>query len=415
MAWSETLLDCSFRGFVFDIFKTQDAAERATAEHSYPYVDGADIEDLGGSAGVIAIDAFFWGDDYETRLQAFLKLLDEPGTGELIHPVFGSIKQAQFLRRTVVHDAEHVDQCILALEFKISTTSNPFFDRTLPSQRVDLIGLHGMLTRSALADSIGKLIDTLRNASPLATLNALRQQMVGPILATFSQTQGVLLTGLDVLAFPRAWASDVSSIVDGVLDLGDFGDTLIYDWTSAGNVLSLFDVFSSGSSTEPAPVQVRIGSTPTESQAVAACQAHLTASTAIGYADAAALVLTAEADPQHGATLSPPEIELVVDGARTRVESAIAAIRAIYPLETARSITEPLKDQALALQEAARAIIEARPPLIQKTVELPGNLRLLAHRWYGDHTRALELLRLNPGLRSPNALTTGDVVNAYAR
>lgn len=414
MAWSETLLDCSFRGIVFEVIRTQDTVDRSTAEHSYPYVDGADVEDLGGGPRVANIDAIFYGKDYEQRLQKFLAALDQAGDGELIHPVFGSIKHAQLRRRQVNHDAESVDQCVVSLEFVESTPSNPFFDRALPSQKVDAIGQHGGIARGALANALGNVIDTLRNASPLATLNNLRQEMLGPVLATFSQVQGVLLSGLDVLSFPRAWANDISSIVDGVLNLKDFGSNLMGDWTSVGRVFSLFDAFSSSSSSGGTQAQIRAGITPTESQAVAATQAHLAASTAIGVADAAGLVLAAEADPEHGPTLSPPEIESVVDDARTRIEAAIAAIRAIYPLETARTITEPMKDQALALQEAARAIIEARPPLIQKRVEAPGNLRLMAHRWYGDHTRAPELARLNPSLRLPNNLQPGDVINAYA-
>lgn len=72
-----------------------------------------------------------------------------------------------------------------------------------------------------------------------------------------------------------------------------------------------------------------------------------------------------------------------------------------------------MKDQALALQDAAKAVIEARPPLVQRTLSAPGNLRLQAHLLYGDHSRATELARLNPGLRVPNNLKQGDVINAF--
>lgn len=425
MAWSESLLDCSFRGFVFDVVKTEDKGEHAIAKHSYPYVDGSDIEDLGIDGRTFSIEAKFWDGlatqvsgqaarttGYEARLQEFLKLLDQRGSGELIHPVYGSIL-VQVLRYQVRHEADDVDQCFVHVEFEETSGSDkPFFERSLASQKVDLISYRSGIARTALGSALANVIDSLRNSSPLAALNNLRQEMLGPILATLSDVQGVLLSGLDVLNYPHAWVNDISSIVDGVLDLKDFGTNLIADWKSVGNVLGLFDVFSSSGSS--APTQIRAGATPTEAQAVAATQAHLAASTAIGMANAAGLVLAAEADPQHGPTLSPPEIESVVDDARTRIEAAIAAIRAVYPLETARTITEPMKDQALALQEAARAIIEARPPLIQKTVEAPGNLRLMAHHWYGDHTRAPELARLNPSLRLPNNLQFGDVLNAYA-
>jgi prophage DNA circulation protein len=425
MAWSDSLLDCSFRGFVFDVLKTEDSAERATAEHTYPYLDGADVEDLGRGARRVSLEALLWEgvsllskersariSGYESRLRDFLKVLDQAGAGELIHPVFGSL-WVQVLRYHVRHEAEGVDQCAVSVEF-IETTGadKPFFSRTLASQQVDLITYQSGVARTALGSALAGVIEALRNASPLAALDQLRQQMLGPLLATLSEVQGVLLSGLDVLNFPRAWANDISSLVDGVLNLQDFGRHLLADWAAVGRVLGLFDLFSGGSASAPAPI--RVGIPPTEAQALAATQAHLLATTALGMADAVALVLAAEADPAQGLTLSPPEIEAVVNDARTRLAAAMGALRAIYPIETARTITELMKDQALLLQEAARAIIEARPPLIQKRVEAPGNLRLLAHRWYGDHTRAPELARLNPSLRSPNDLQMGDALNAYA-
>ena len=60
MAWNKNLQECSFRGVVFDVLKTDDSADRAIAEHAYPYLDGADIEDLGRGARRVSIEAFFW-------------------------------------------------------------------------------------------------------------------------------------------------------------------------------------------------------------------------------------------------------------------------------------------------------------------------------------------------------------------
>jgi len=59
-------------------------------------------------------------------------------------------------------------------------------------------------------------------------------------------------------------------------------------------------------------------------------------------------------------------------------------------------------------------VILQRPPLLSRTVESTSSLRLLAHRWYGDNSRALELLRLNPTLRTPYGIATGTVMRAYA-
>lgn len=406
--WADTLLDASFRGVTFDIIKTEDSAERAVAEHSYPYIDGADIEDLGRGPRHISVEAIFFGDDYEARLQAFLAVLDQPGAGELIHPVFGSIEFAQATRSTVRHEADNVDQASFSIEFSESTPSNPFFDRSLPSQKADAVGQHGALASASAISEFSDLVNRVHAALPLATLDKLRQSMTGPLLAAMSQVQGVLTSGLDVLAYPRAWGNDISALVGGILDVRDFGGNLMGDWSSVQSNLTLFDLFSAQPTVNP-PAQISASTPPTEQQAVAAAAVTIKVNTAVGVADAAGLVLAAEAKTP---TLSPLEIEAIANAARSHIEEAITDARAVYHLERSRTITEPLKDQALAVQEAARAIIEARPPLVVRTIDAPGNLRLVAHRLYGDHTRAPELFRLN-NLRSPFILA-GDKLNAYA-
>lgn len=429
MAWAQTLLDASFKGIVFEVVKTDDSSERAIAEHSYPYVDGSDIEDMGRGARHISVEAVFYGDDYETRLQAFLAVLDQPGAGEFIHPVFGSIKNAQATRSSVHHDAESPDYASVPVEFIESTPGNPFFDRSLPSQKADAVAQHGAAATASASAAAASLIERLRAANPLSGLDTLRDTLTAPLLA-ISATTGVVLSGLDVLAYPRAWGNDISALVDGILNVRDFGSSLTADWASiqsdlnsssvvstpsvsadwvgVQNDLAAFSEFSAPPATAPAPVTS--GAEPTEAQAIAAVAATIQVNAAVGLADAASFVLVSEAATP---TLSPVEIEAICNKARGTLNVAIEQVRAIYGIEQSRTITEPLKDQGLAVQEAARSIIEARPPLILRTVEAPGNMRLAAHLWYADHARAPELYRLN-GARSPFA-NAGDRVNAYAR
>lgn len=407
MAWKDSLLEASFRGITFDCISTDDSADRATAEHSYPYIDGADVEDLGRGARKVSVQAIFFGDGYEQQMRAFIRALDEPGEGDLIHPVFG----AMFVQLTgyrIHHEADNVDQASITLEFTESTPSQPFFDQSLASQKADSISQPGAIATAAATSAVAGLVENLRAAHPLASLDALRQAMTGPLLAAMSQVRGVLTSGLDVLAYPQAWGNDVSALVNGILDLQDFGSNLLADWAAVKSNLTLFDVFSAPPAS--APAQVSAGRVPTEQQAVAAAAVTVKINAATGLANAAGLVLASEAATP---TLSPSEIEAIADSARSSIESAIVDARAIYPLEQSRALTEPLKDQALAIQDAARAIIEARPPLVVRTMTAPGNLRLVAHRLYGDHTRAPELFRLN-NLRDPNFIQAGDKLNAYA-
>lgn len=129
-------------------------------------------------------------------------------------------------------------------------------------------------------------------------------------------------------------------------------------------------------------------------------------------ADAAQIILSSEIQTP---TLSSDDVEIVVNSARTDIEAVILQYRANYSLEDGRPVIEALKSTALNLQEAGRVVINAQPPLLVKVIDASGNYRLLAHKWYGDHTRATELARLNAKLRMPNFIGVGDRVNAYAQ
>jgi prophage DNA circulation protein len=415
MAWANTLLDASFRGIVFDIVKTDDTADRALVEHAYPYVDGADVEDMGRGARHISVEAVFYGDDYEDRLKAFLLALDgldvrfaDPKNhpdAYLTHPVFGEIL-VKSARYAVHHDADNVDEATVTVEFIESTPGNPFFSTIPATQKIEAVAQHGAAATAAATSAAGAVVDQVKAAKPLSALDKLRTAMTGPILALTSGIS-VVLSGLDVLAYPRAWGNDISAMVGGLLDARLWGDQLVADWASIRSDLDAFSIFSSPSA---APAPITSGVAPTEAQAADAVAATVRVNAAVGLGNAASYVLAGESATP---TLSPDEIEAVSNIARGAIEAAIEQVRGIYGIEQSRTITEPLKDQALALQEAARSIIAARPPLVWRTVSAPGNMRLLAHFLYGDSDRAPELWRLN-GARSP-FVEVGDQVHAYAR
>lgn len=423
MAWEHFLLDASFRGVSFHVLRTEDGADRSTAEHAYPYVDGADIEDLGRGPRRLHAEAIVWGPAYEETLRGLIEALDASGPGELVHPVFGSIPSAQVVRYSVRHEAEGVDQATVSMEWVESTPAAPFFSRSLPGQQAQAIPARSAAARSAVAGAIESVVGALRASNALAALDGLRAAMLQPLSVALAQVQGALTSGLDVISYPRAWANDLSAVVDGIVDLRDYGGDVAADWRAAGAALDLLDVFR-GAPAADGPGYVPVGSAdavtpplpgvvPTERQAASSAAVAVEVAVATARAYAASQVLQAEA---AAPTLSPPEIEAVANTARADLARAIAAAQAALPLEPARAVAEPLRDAALAVQDAARAIIEARPPLVVRTLEAPGNLRLLAHRWYGDHARAAELWRLNLGaLQAPNRLGAGDRIHAYAR
>lgn len=413
VAWRDFLLECSFRGETFDVVGTRDAYGRAVSVAEVPYVDGGVVEDLGGHPLRVSLQAVFFGPDYEGRLAALIEALREPGSGSLVHPVLGNL-EVQAVRWEVGHEAPAPDSCTLSLEFVETGEPAPFF---VPAGAVGVqgaVGAFGDSALSAAADHLAGIVDAIRTALPLDDLAALRQSMTGPLLGFLGVAQGVTLSGLDVLDEPRAWVRDIAALSAGVIAIASFDDHLLADWRAITGVFdNLADQVDVGSASTSAPAATawQPGATPTEAQGQALAQTCLYVNHAAAHADTAAVVLAAEA---AAPTLSPPEIEAVVGAARQEIDAAIEYARRTLAPDRARPLVEALKDQALALQSAGQAIIERRPPLIARSLEAPGNFRLLAHRWYGDHTRAPELARLNP-LRYPNHLQLGDTIRAYAR
>ncbi|KLU15424.1 MULTISPECIES: DNA circularization protein [Xenorhabdus] len=137
-------------------------------------------------------------------------------------------------------------------------------------------------------------------------------------------------------------------------------------------------------------------------------------------------ILSDEVQPDQ---LSPDDITRIVNTVRAAILTAIAEVRAQYQPSTQRisedsepvgllwrDVVSQLKHIALELQTLAIIVMNRRPPLTRRTVTTSTtNLHLLAHEWYGDYGRAAELARLNPWLRDPNAIKTGDILNAYTR
>ena len=436
MAWKDNLLDASFRGVVFDCQATQDGAKRDIAQHEYPYQDGADLEDLGRKARQFTLQAVFFGDDYDTRLQAFMAVLDQPGAGELVHPVYGSIKQAQLLDYQVEHSADEVDSCRVALQFADHTTSQPFFSRQLPAQQTAQVKQPAAAGMVAATDAFAKATAAAKAAGQFDRINALRSVLTSTLGGLRSQVQGYISAGLDLIDYPRAFAADVVGLLSGMADLRGFDiGVIMSDWKSLtgqlGTVVQLPGRVASGNvqpgslfagqpGQAPQPVQAgnNTADSATTTTPVAIAPADLQAVTALLQAAAAttlaqvaADVLAAEIDQP---TLTPPQLETLAGDVRGALQQAIDSHRAAFDIETARPVTEALKSTAHAVQAATASVLTLRPPLIQRRVDGAANLHLLAFRWYGDYTRASELARLNPQLVHPNFIPAGEVLNGYA-
>ena len=437
MAWKDDLLDASFRGIAFDCIDTRDTLSRDVAEYRYPYREGADVEDLGGKPDNIRMTAIFFGDDYETRLQAFIKVVNTPGSGELIHPVFGSYPKVQLLECGIFHRAEDVDCAHVELVFVESAPDQQFFSREYPAQQAEAIDLNTDSLLDAALAAWNKMMAALQQAQyTLERYRNLVNTAEFMIQSLSAQINGIAMSGLDYLDLPGAFVSDLKGQLNTYSNTLSFaGSSITSDWKSltgmGKNVVAMPAQRTRQGAAETSdnvitvPAMATTSVMPDEDLQAITETSRLTTITQLG--SIAGMIFGNEL---VSPTLSSDQVSDILADVRGTIQDAIDAERAREALvqqdaaansnttaDTSDNavIVESLKTLAVQLQTLAQAVILAAPPLIQRRVDSDCNLNLLAHYWYGDYSRADELLRLNPDLRSPNHITQGMVLYAYAK
>jgi prophage DNA circulation protein len=451
MAWRDTLLPASFRGVAFDVIAVRDDVERALVQHEYPYRNGAEIEDMGRRPRKVTFRAVFWGDDYEDAVTKLIEKLDEPGKGELIHPVFGSLTMACPSYR-VDHHEDHPDYAEMELVFMEASPDIPFF--TAPATAQALAASLAGDQQSVL--SLATLASWAAYAAWAISLPAkvsayVRGQVLGAVRTVANLARD--LAGLpravaaDFLAVPQALASEARSVTAAVADLANLpaetfgrfaslaamsdklprlpltasGSAVAYRLDPAlyaGGVVSgpltgaaapRPSVTLPADGTASAAPEADLATTAGQGLAMAAAACNLERAVAMG--NAAGVALAAEAAEP---TLTPAEVEAIVGATRQRYQDCIDEQRLVLPTQLAYPIVERLRTAALSIQELGATVIHLHPPLVTHTAPSLCNLRLFAHWLYGDHTRAAELARLNPGLRNPNFIAQGQVLYGFA-
>ncbi len=86
--WSQ-LRPVSFRGVPFGVLEGDAVFGRRNAIHTYPFRDGAWVEDMGKQSRRVILIGFVVGDDAITRRDRLINAVESPGDGELIHATLG--------------------------------------------------------------------------------------------------------------------------------------------------------------------------------------------------------------------------------------------------------------------------------------------------------------------------------------
>lgn len=112
----------SFRGAEFYVVSTSTEGGRKTVSHEYPNTDRRFVEDLGKMQRVFTVDGYISGKDsqYFQRRNALLSALEQPGTGVLIHPFYGSITVVP-RPYTITEDMTRLNEAKVSMVFEISS------------------------------------------------------------------------------------------------------------------------------------------------------------------------------------------------------------------------------------------------------------------------------------------------------
>lgn len=419
MAWQDTLLDASFRGVPFQIERVGRAGDRALAEHQYPYTNGAELEDMGLGPRRVRVRAVFFGDGYEDELAEFIDALEQPGTGDLVHPIHG-LMTVMSSSWEDEHDAEFVDGAVVHVIFVEDSIRELVFAENSTSVMTDAIASGAESCRATADDALSRFVGStafdLPRISVLTDAFSQAQGFVSRILS-ITGSSGLLLGALDPLLYPRAYAADLLATVDRAFQGLSFGGrNMVYEGSvvalTAVSAIADFNVVRT--QLEPSTV-VLVPNVPVPSAVmladVAIVQAHARVHCAAAIAEAATIVLAGEADVP---VLQRKDIEQLTAQTRTVCQVAIDAARSALDREASGQASAVLATLAWQVQEAARAVINLRPPLVQRESPVSGPVRLVAHAMYGTPDRASELMALNQlGRRA--LIERGDVLYAYAR
>ncbi|WP_064116773.1 DNA circularization protein [Pseudomonas fluorescens] len=440
MSWSETLLDASFRTVPIQVVEESLQAQRALSEHGTPFKDGDSVKDLGRGSRRFQMEVVAFGVNYEIELQNILRALDTPGPGELVHPIYGSVSVVTQTWE-VKHNADNPDSATITLLFLEETPELPFFARqfefidvgvtdvadeyTWQDGVFDLFGridsLVGEIQSWIGGGWVGLIEKALGLPGIFLRVQQLRSQILGIVsgVASMAKHPSAAYDPLtDLFRTPTQIRSAIQGStpekptallsMSGVPATVPGGGNLTTDAARAGNSFLMSARQGVASNSDLLP-----DSMPEDPIAASAFALIMLVITELATAHAQAVAIIIE-DESQKPTLSPLQLEGLVNLVRSLIQSSILLQRQLYDVETSRPIIEALRNMAALIQARARQVILQSPPMIERRVETPASLRLLAHRWYGDHARALELIRLNPDLKSPHNIPGGKVLRAYA-
>lgn len=442
--WTMPVQRASFRGVRFDVLSVDDDVYRSTIEHAYPFVNGADVEDLGLNPLTVRMQAVFYGPGYYTDFKKFLSVLQKSGAATLVHPIRGRLQNMICTGASFHHEAEMIDYVALDLTFIESTPAKPIFvfQFSLLAKIDELL--------SELEDFIDDVMELYAQVmeSVAFVMNVASRVMGiwGTLVGCFEQIRS--LFGFDKTKY------HVSSVVSkdnfkakssrAVRDLVTMIDSGLRQ-IAARKDLTLRAKFDevlrtirqikhipadlvSGKNIKSAKEQAALKSLTTSFSKDGTESVHLMMQLASSVA-----LLRIATELVEDDDLLPQDIDYITTQVRSQIMDNLQLLRKqvddehrgekIRVLSTpntsfytaAHNTAEQLRNKVHKFTQLALTAINRKPPLMVREVPFSGTVQQIAHAFYQDYKRADELLRLNPQIRYPNFVERGEWLNSYVK
>lgn len=405
MTWRDRIdpeLRGSYRGVSFYVERADTTAGRRWLVHEYPRRDVPYAEDMGRRAKEWRLAFFVAGDDYDKQRDALIKALDAPGAATLVHPYMGTMSavatDVRFSETTREGGACTFEVTFTesGLQLEPATSVDTQREVGKAADAAEKSAMEDFLERWSIEGLTGFSLDAIER--DLAAVVDGLDQFVGDIAEEITSVIRfpINIAGLVLGAYNRirnAVMRPVNALDlysgNSVLSLGSSGRLRSTAGTPARAVRMLREAGTAGDS-----VAVPSATTPESTQRanniVAANQLNgrLAATTAAR--------VVAETD------------WLARQDADAAAQDALALID--HELQTAEPISDDMYNALVALRAALSTDLRTRalalPNLTQYTPQTTLPAVVVAHRLYGDATRADEICARN-NVRHPGALRGG--------
>lgn len=403
MTWRKNLLPASFRGVPFFVESASYAGGRRMIVREYPQRDKASAEDNGMRARQFSITGFLVGKDFLAQQKRLIAVLEEKGSGTLVHPFYGE--------KTVVLSGN--------FNISVSTSAGGMCTVTMPFTEADT-PVYPAATddlASLARSSAGSLSDMAQERfASIFSLDGMpdfvRDSAIGKVadaVSGITETLNGLVPGIDQLAdelmggvrilvdTPAGLGSAIGNLigsVKNVLDIPARASSMMQDMLRAVGAVSTKSASSSASASDAAMKLVALA----DASGSAASPEKPLFNTPARVQEAAnnnaideLLRSEALANAAEATTVMPPTIVDEMNDVRDAVTAALDREALYAPAETADTFAQLRLDVYKDMTE--RASSAARMREITLAQVMPA--QAVAYDLYEDAARADEIVERN--------------------